>query len=72
MDTFGTLIGLHGRSRDVTDRLRLEVDLQQHRDNLECSCREHPDGLSVAKAARSAAKAENVFLSTSATNCVPR
>lgn len=64
MDTFGTLIGLHGRSRDVTDRLRLEVDLQQHRDNLEVLVRERTADLSVAKeAAESAARAKNVFLS---------
>lgn len=63
-DAQGRLVGHHGRSRDVTDRIRLEEELQRHRARLEELVQERTADLSVAKeAAEAAARAKNLFLS---------
>ena len=64
IDADGKPLGLHGRSRDVTERLRLEAELHSHRADLEGLVRERTADLSVAKeAAEAAARAKNIFLS---------
>lgn len=62
-DAEGSLVGYHGMGRDVTERLRLQAELEQHRTNLEGLVRERTADLSVAKdAAEAASRAKNIFL----------
>jgi PAS domain S-box-containing protein len=64
IDDDGTPLGLHGRSRDVTERLRLEAELHRHRADLEVLVQERTADLSVAReAAEAATRAKNIFLS---------
>ena len=64
LDAAGNLVGRHGRSRDVTERLRLEAEVRRHRANLEGLVQERTADLSVAKeVAEAAVRAKNIFLS---------
>lgn len=62
-DGNGEIVGFQGVDRDVTDRLRIEAELQCHREHLEELVLARTADLSLAKeAAEAANRAKNTFL----------
>ncbi|MEN9489865.1 MAG: hypothetical protein RJA63_314 [Pseudomonadota bacterium] len=63
LDVNGELVGFQGVDRDVTDRLRNEAELAQHREHLEELVAARTADLSLAKeAAEAANRAKDTFL----------
>ena len=59
----GDIIGTVGSARDITERKRIDAELQQHRHHLEALVSERTAALSIAKeAAESANRAKSAFL----------
>ncbi|MEF8711157.1 MAG: ATP-binding protein [Candidatus Accumulibacter propinquus] len=63
IDDNGEVVGFQGVDRDVTDRLRIEAELQRYREHLEELVHARTADLSLAKeAAEAASRAKNTFL----------
>lgn len=59
----GEVIGTVGSARDITERKRMDAELEQYRHHLEALVRERTAALSIAKeAAESANRAKSTFL----------
>ncbi len=63
IDSDGQTIGTVGSARDITDRKRVDAELERHRHHLESLVAERTNDLSVAKdAAETANRAKSTFL----------
>lgn len=63
IDATGSVIGTVGSARDITERKRIDEELEKHRHHLESLVRERTADLSIAKdAAETANRAKSTFL----------